>query len=316
VEHDAAIITVGLNEGVTRTQHEAAPWSPKECGADARRCADAGASIVHWHARDPMTGEQRLGDTELYAAALDEMRPSGVLSYPSYPIDVDSLDARLGHCWTLGQHHGLELAPLDVGSVSIVTWDQTSAGFGPAVEHLRELGVIANPLPFLLDALARMRELGLFPVLGSFDLGFTRTATMLAAAGHLPSPMLLQIFLSEHWAAGPHPTEQALDLHLAQLPSDLDVEWVLVPYASSNPEHIERLCRYALERGGGIRIGIGDSPAANPGCDNAKLVEQAAGWAAEAGRPIASPDDVRRRLGIPLPEGCGSSRQRCHQDEP
>ena len=63
----------------------------------------------------------------------------------------------------------------------------------------------------------------------------------------------------------------------------------------------KRLCRHALERGGGIRVGIGDNPAAEPDLTNAELVDRAVGWAEAAGRPVAAPDDLRDRLGLPQP---------------
>jgi len=200
--------------------------------------------------------------------------------------------------WTLRERLGLELVPLDLGSVSIVVWDERTCSFGPEIDLLRQHGVVANPLPFLLDALERTYALGMAPSLAAFDLGFTRAMVLLAQAGRLRPPVFVKIFLSGAWAVGPFPTEDALDFHLRQIPADLDFEWVLVPYALDDPALVERLCRHALVRGGGIRVGIGDNPLAAPNATNAALVERAVRWAAEAGRPIASPDDVRRRLGL------------------
>src|SRR5947208_16676116 len=95
MERDAAIVEVGLNEAATRAQNPYVPYTPEECAEDARRCAEAGAAVVHWHARDPITGAQHLDDAALYGAALDRMRPSGVLAYPSYPPRPGSAADRL-----------------------------------------------------------------------------------------------------------------------------------------------------------------------------------------------------------------------------
>src|SRR5437867_13344702 len=106
------------------------------------------------------------------------------------------------------------------------------------------------------------------------EVGLNEAATR-AENPHVPyAPE--EIFLSGAWAVGPFPTEEALDFHLQQIPPDLDVEWVLVPYALDDPALVERLCRHALARGGGIRLGIGDDPAAFPESTNAALVERAA----------------------------------------
>lgn len=296
MDRDAVVIEVGLNEAVMRAQQPNVAYTPSECAKDAATCADAGAAIVHFHARDPVTGAQRLAGTDLYAEALVGMRASGVLGYPSYPVDVDGVDARLGHCFSLGRDHGLELVPVDLGSVSVVIWDETTRSFPlPDIEP----GVVTNPLAFTLGALERIRDTTLVPTFGVFDLGGTRTLALLAAAGLLRSPVLLKVFLSGGWAVGPFPTEAALDFHLAQLPDDLDVEWLAVPYAIEDLALVERLGRHAIERGGGVRVGIGDNPRADPGATNAVWVERAVGWAEAVGRPVAGSDDVRRRLGVP-----------------
>ena len=298
MQRDAVIVEVGLNEATMPAANPNVPITPAACAADALRCRDAGASVIHWHARDPITGEQRLDDAVLYGEALDPMRAGGLLAYPSYPVDCpDTIDARLAHVWRLRQFQGLELAPVDIGSVTIVLWDRASRSL-VGVEGLRERGVVSNTLPFTVDALERAAQLGMVPTLGAFDVGFTRTMVMLAEDGRLKPPILHKIFLSGAWAVGPFPSEAALDLHLAQIPDDLDVEWIAVPYSLDDPDLIERLSRHALERGGGIRVGIGDNAAAYPSATNADLVEQAAKWAKDAGRPLATSDDLRTRLGI------------------
>ncbi|MGH7263273.1 MAG: 3-keto-5-aminohexanoate cleavage protein, partial [Candidatus Rokuibacteriota bacterium] len=136
-------------------------------------------------------------------------------------------------------------------------------------------------------------------------------AVLLAQAGHLAPPVLLKILLSGSWATGPFPTEEAIEFHLRQLPDGLDVEWLLVPHGIADPTLVERLCRRALELGGGIRVGIGDNPLAARGRTNAELVDEAARWAHEAGRPIATAADLRERLGIAdVPHRQGSPSRR------
>jgi len=296
MKHDAAVIEIGLNEGVTSATHPHVPQRPSECAADARRCADAGAAIVHWHAVDP-SGAQRLGDVDLYGSALDGIAGC-VIAYPSYPVDVpDTVDARLRHCLTLRRDHGLELGPLDVSTVNLVLWDPSTARIAP-LEPLGGAEVIRNSLPFVTDALERYYEVGLVPTVAAFDVGSTRTIAALIQAGLLREPALIKIFLWGSPAIGPEPSVEALELHLRQLPPHLDVEWIVVPYGIADPTQVEEIARAALERGGGVRLGIGDSPAAFPDARNAALAERAARWATEAGRPVASPGEVRERFGL------------------
>jgi uncharacterized protein (DUF849 family) len=291
LQHDAVIIEVGLNEAASRATVPAVAYSPAECAADAIACAEAGAAVVHWHAREPTTGDQRLGDVALSGEFLDLVRGSGLLAYPSYPIDVP-IAQRLDHVWTLRASHELELAPIDVGSVNIIVWDERGSTFA-GVELLRDAGVIENPLPFVLDGVHRADALGMLPTLGSFDVGHTRSVGLLAESGHVSERVLLKIFLTGSLAMGPLPSEEALDLHLRQLPAGVAIEWIAVPYAIADAALIDRLCRHALARGGGIRVGIGDNPVAHADTTNAALVERAVQLAADAGRPVATADDVR-----------------------
>jgi 3-keto-5-aminohexanoate cleavage enzyme len=296
MRHDAVIIEVGLNEAVTPAMQPHVPQQPSECAADARRCAAAGAAIVHWHAIDA-AGVPRLADADLYGATLDEIAGC-VLAYPSYPIDVpDTVEARLAHCLTLRAQHRLELGPLDVSTVNLVLWNPATAALTP-LEPLRGHEVIRNSLPFVAAGLTSYYEVGLVPTVAAFDIGSTRTIAALLQAGLLREPALIKIFLWGNPAIGPEPSVEALELHLRQLPEHLDLEWLVVPYGIADRTHIEAIARAALDRGGSLRLGIGDNPAAFPDLPNAALVERAAAWAADAGRPLASPDNVREHFGI------------------
>jgi len=299
MDHDAVIVEVGLNEAVTSAVHAHVPQQPHECAADARRCADAGAAVVHWHAVDA-TGVQRLADTALYGAALDAMGGC-VLAYPSYPIDVpDTVDDRVRHCLELRKRHGMELAPIDAASVNIVVADPAGRAIAP-LEPVPGSDVIRNSLPFVAEALVCYRAAGLVPTVGAFDVGSTRAIGALAQAGLLDQPVLLKIFLWESPLIGPSPSVEALELHLRQLPRDLDVEWIVVPYGMTDPAAFEELAREVLARGGGIRVGIGDNPHAFPDATNAQLVELVDRWSHGAGRPLATVDALRARLGTTRP---------------
>jgi hypothetical protein len=166
-----------------------------------------------------------------------------VLAYPSYPTDVpDTVEDRLGHCLALRERHGMEVAPIDVATVNLVLWDKASGTVGPT-ESLGALDVIRNSMPFVTAALGRYRE-----VRAEIECG-----------------------------KGRH--EPQLELHLRQLPASIDVEWILVPYNIADRGLVEALARAALERGGGIRLGIGDNPVAFADLDNARVVDLGVGWA-------------------------------------
>lgn len=294
MKRDAVIVEVGVNEGAVHAQNPNVPYGPKEGAQDARSCVDAGAAVVHRHARDPVSGEQRLGDIDLSLEYQEPMARAGVLAYPSYPVSPQESDP-LAHCWALHERCGLEMAPTDLGSVNLAFWDPGGRRLH-GVDSAGYDGVHINTTTFVQESVIHMYSLGMVPSLGSFDGGHTRTMVHLAHAGVLREPIFLKIFLCGAWATGPFPSVEALDLHLAQIPDDLDVEWVMVPYMIDDPALIEQLSRHALERGGGISVGVGDNPDAFPDATNSDLVETASGWVASAGRQRAAGDDVRSRL--------------------
>ena len=54
---DKVVITAALTGAVTRKEHNpGVPYTPEEFGAEAKRCAEAGAAVLHIHFRDPDTG--------------------------------------------------------------------------------------------------------------------------------------------------------------------------------------------------------------------------------------------------------------------
>ena len=67
------IIDARLNEYTFRDPNPNIPYSPAEIAADAAACREAGASIVHYHARDPESGAPS-SDPSLYAETARQIR--------------------------------------------------------------------------------------------------------------------------------------------------------------------------------------------------------------------------------------------------
>ncbi len=76
MEHDAVIIEVGLNEAAMRSQNPHVPYCPtRPASAPTTRgvAVRPGPSVIDWHARDPITGAQRVADARLYGEGLEHM---------------------------------------------------------------------------------------------------------------------------------------------------------------------------------------------------------------------------------------------------
>src|SRR5438445_5329305 len=111
------IIEVAVNENQTKATNPNVPITPDEIAADARRCVDAGAAIIHFHARVPETGEARLGDAPLYAESIRRIQAGcDPIVYPSNPPSVTDPVARLAPIHALAKDPTVqvELAVIDM----------------------------------------------------------------------------------------------------------------------------------------------------------------------------------------------------------
>jgi len=290
------VIEVGLNETAWKHDNPNIPYDAEEIARSAIDAAREGAAIIHYHARTP-DGAQAFTDDDISRRALEAIaREVDVLAYPSYR------EARLDHVWALSDRppagFAFQLSPFDVVQhVKRAAWDEAAKTFGvitygrPGEEPERP------PYPPELDEFKRR---GLVPNIAIFDSGDLRWTVLAARAGVLQQPLNLKLFFSERWVSMNHPSEDVLDFLVSQIPEEIDHETIVVPYAMENPERCDALWDAALARGLGVRAGIGDSPRAFPIETNADLVRRVVELAAKHGRVPATPDDVRRRCGLPV----------------
>ena len=165
------MIEVGLNENTSREENPHVPITPEEIADDIAACAEAGASIVHFHARDPQTGAQRTCDTAIYREVMLRVRKTGcdILMYPTYaPFlsgKVDPVQERFGHVLSLvdDPEIGMQIGPLDMGSLNLVM--AAGGKLLPGADSMPlEFSVYQNPVPLLRRMLehydARGADLG------------------------------------------------------------------------------------------------------------------------------------------------------------
>src|SRR5437870_3067704 len=98
------IIEAAINEQASKRDNPNVPYSPEECARDALACADAGAAIIHFHARDAQTGEMQHPGTALYAEAMRLIRGErpNLMVYPTYGYSPTP-EARFSHVKALAE---------------------------------------------------------------------------------------------------------------------------------------------------------------------------------------------------------------------
>lgn len=253
------------------------PLSPEEVGADVRRCADAGISIVHIHPRDP---EGRPTQDPTIAAAFIRA--------------VRAVAPEVVVCITTSGRAQHELA----GRAKVVELDGDAK---PEMASLT-LGSLNFPkqasinAPDTIQGLAKaMQDRGVVPEWEVFDFGMLDYAYYLRDRGLLSGPVYANLLL------GSLGTLAATPLNLALLVERLPqgATWA----AAGVGRYQFAMNRLALAMGGGVRVGLEDNIwfdddrtelATNP-----RLVERLVKIARAMGREPATPDQVRRRLGIP-----------------
>lgn len=137
-------------------------------------------------------------------------------------------------------------------------------------------------------------ELGLAPSISIFEPGFLRVVLAYHEHGFLARGALVKLYFgARNW--GLPPTPASLDAYLAML-EGTGLPWS-VAVLGGDLLGLE-LARYALRRGGHLRVGLEDY--AGPGTpSNTELVERAVALCKEEGRPVASCAEAQALLGMP-----------------
>jgi uncharacterized protein (DUF849 family) len=285
-------IEVGVNELVSKDDNPHVPYGAEETAADLIEAVQHGATAAHFHARYD-DGRQAWVDDEVSRAVLSmaARELDDILAYPSY-------HGSLEHIWALTERPPigtkLLLTPFDpVQHVKRVLWleDENRFGvvsFGPDDPNNRN-----PPYPPELD---RFADLGLVPNVAVFNSADMRWVALAAKIGVLRQPLNIKLFFSDRWVSNSDPDPDVIDFLISRLPADLDHETIVVPYAMSSVERCEQLWERALDRGLGIRVGIGDCPWAFPMMTNAELVDRAVDMVTRRGLEPATPADLRDRV--------------------
>jgi 3-keto-5-aminohexanoate cleavage enzyme len=261
----------------TREQTPHVPLTPAEVAADARRCADMGASIVHVHPRDesgsPTQSAARAAEffTSIRAAA-----PDVVLCATTSGRIVSDLEPRAAVLEIEGNIKP-EMASLTLGSLNFPT--QASVNAPETIKGLAQ----------------RMADRGIVPEWEVFDLGMLDFAQYLRGHGLLADPVYANILLGSLGTLSATPLNLALAVE--RLPSG-------ATWAATGVGRFQfAVHKWAIAMGGHVRVGLEDNiwfdDARTELATNPRLVERVVAVARAMGREPATPEQVRARLTIP-----------------
>lgn len=274
---DKLIINAAITGMVpTRKDSPFVPLSPDEIVADARRCLDAGASILHIHAREP-SGEPSYRKEIYYElfTRIRELDPQVIISgstsgrvYREFRQRSEVLEP--------GPDCRPDLASLTLGSMNFPT--------GPSINA-----------PDMIQRLAvAMNERGVVPEWECFDLGMIDYGHYLIRKGILKPPYYCNILL------GSLGTLSADAFHLAVMVRAL-------PGTIWSATGIGRfqfpVNAMAVTMGGHVRVGLEDALYYDAQktrlATNAGLIDRVVRLAEAVGRSPATPAEARRMIGLP-----------------
>ena len=280
------IITAALT-GVltTRQQSPAIPYTPDEIAEEARRSVEAGAAIVHIHARQD--DGRPAYDVETYAridAAVRARCPDVIINYSTGAVGV-SREERVTHIAALRP----DMAALNMGSMNYAIYSPKHKAFYH--DH-----VFANPFRDILYFLEAMNAAGTRPEMECFDTGHIHNATPLIDMGVLRPPYQFSLIMGV--LGGIPGTTKHLVQQVDNLPPE--AHWQVIGIGARQWS----LVAAAVSMGGNVRVGLEDNLYVAPGQlagSNGDLVDKAAELVRLVGGEVATVEEAREMLAMPLP---------------
>lgn len=278
------IITAALT-GVLATRHQSPhiPYTPEEIAEEGRRAVEAGASILHIHARQ----ENGLPayDVDTYARIDREVKekcPGVVINYSTGAIGIPN-EERIHHIDALKP----DMAALNMGSMNYAIYSRKKKTFYH--DH-----VFANPFRDIRFFLERMQAAGTRPEMECFDSGHINNARPLIDLGLLRPPFQFSLIMG---VLGGIPATAANLVHqVSQLPNASF--WQLIGIGRRQWPMVMA----ALSMGGNVRVGLEDNlylPDGSLAPSNGACVAQAVKLARIAGLEPATSEEARKILSLP-----------------
>jgi len=262
--------------------------TPKAIAESAIEAAQAGASVVHLHARDPETG-QGSRDPKLFKEIVDRVRDSDTdvvinmtagmggdwvpdprnPAMPGAGTDMIGPEERLAHI----KECLPDICSLDCGTLNFSDTDMIYISTPPTLRRMASL----------------VQEWGVKPELEVFDLGHIRFAKAMIDEGLIDAPPMFQLCLGIPWGADQ--TVETIAAMKAQLPPGAS-------WASFGIGRGQMPMAAAVALGGNIRVGLEDNIYLERGvmATNAQLVTRAREITERMGGRLLTPQETRNKL--------------------
>lgn len=279
------ILSAALTGAATTRKHcPYIPYTPKELGEEAKRAVDAGASIVHIHARED--DGKPSWRPEVFQEISKEVRercPDVIINYSTGALDLP-IEDRLRHLPLTKP----DMAAFNMGSMNYAIYSKKAKQF-----FLN--GVFENSFETMMKVVETMNENDVVPEMECFDTGHIRNAEPLRDMGLLPDNACYSLVMGV--LGGIPATPQNLMHQIAQVPEGSFWQVIAI---SRKQWHMAAI---ACTMGGNFRVGLEDNfylPNNEMAKSNGECVEWGVKLAHMMGREIATIQETREMLNIPL----------------
>ena len=274
------------------------PITAEEIADAAIGAAEAGAALVHVHARDPKTGKPDQSP-EAFAPFLQviKQRSNCVINITTGGAPTMGLEERLRPC----AHFKPEVASLNMGSMNF--------GLYPMLERQKTFKhdwekpylegshdrIFKNTFADIEGILTTCAQNNTRFEIECYDIGHLYTLRHFADRGIVKAPFFIQSVFGILGGIGPHPEDV---MHMKRTADRLfgdDYHWSVLG-AGRNQLPV---ATQAIALGGNVRVGLEDSLWAGPGqlaTSNAQQVKLVRGIIENMGLEIASSDEAREML--------------------
>lgn len=274
------------------------PVTPDEIIEAAVGAAEAGAALVHVHARNPVTGkpDQSPEAFEPFLKVIKQ-RSDCVINITTGGAPTMGVEERLQPC----AHFKPEVASLNMGSMNF--------GLYPMLARFKELKhdweypylegsrdrIFKNTFQDIENILTTCAENGTRFEIECYDIGHLYTLAHFVDRGLVKPPFFVQSVFGILGGIGPHPEDVAHMKRTADRLFGDDYHWSVLG-AGRNQLPIAAM---AVSMGGNLRVGLEDSLWIGPGQlakSNAQQVLAARKIIEGLGLEVATPADAREAL--------------------
>ncbi len=296
------IITCAVTGGIhTPTMSDHLPITPEQITKGAVEAVEAGAAIVHLHARDPETGrpDYRPETFMQFLPAIKEQCDAVVNVSTGGGLGM-SIDERLA----AALHASPEMSSLNMGSLNF--------GIFPMAEkythwkfdweknflEMTKDFIFPNTFKTIEYALTELGEgHGTRFEFECYDLGHLYNLAYFVDKGLIKPPFFIQMIYGILGGAGADP-DNLMHMHtIAQKLFGDDYEWSVLAAG----RHQMPFATQAATLGGNLRVGLEDSLYISKGelaKSNAEQVTKIRGIIESLGMQVATPAEARKRLAL------------------